>query len=173
MSMTNQALEDSYMEDHSNPLDGVEDILIRQNWSYSRLNREELFLELKGKHGIYRMMFLWNDAQEVIQFCSEYDVRLADFNYEKASKTINEINTQLWLGHFHLPVETMIPCFRYTQMLRGLTVGPEIIDQLADLIQITMEECDMHYPAFMMLASEKTHDEDQLALALMPAAGLS
>ncbi|MDD3021493.1 MAG: YbjN domain-containing protein [Alphaproteobacteria bacterium] len=173
MPISNDNFEEQFMDDFTNPLDGVENILVRQNWKYSRMNRDELFLELKGKHGIYRMMFMWNDSQEVMQFCAEYDLRLADFNYEQACRTINEINTNLWLGHFQLPAESMIPCFRYTQMLKGLNVGMEIVDHLEELIQITMEECDMHYPAFMMLASEKTHDEDQLALALMPAAGLS
>ena len=50
MTLSNQALEDNYMEEYSNPLDGVEDILVRQNWTYSRMNRDELYLELQGKH---------------------------------------------------------------------------------------------------------------------------
>ena len=70
------------------------------------------------------------------------------FIYEQACKAINEINNSLWLGHFHLPQTSMILCFRYTQMLRGLNVGSEIVDHLEELIQVTMEECDMHYPAF-------------------------
>lgn len=170
LSSTSLRYEES---DDPNPLDGVEDILIRQNWKYARMNQDELFLELKGKHGIYRMMFLWNPDHEVMQFCAEYDIRLGDYQYEQACRTINEINTQLWLGHFHLPVESMVPCFRYTQMLRGLSVGGEIIEHLEELLQVTMDECDLHYPAFLMLSSEKTHDEDQLALALMPVAGQS
>lgn len=173
MPISNDNLERLPDEDFMNPLDGVEDILLRQNWKYARMNRDELFLELKGQHGIYRMMFMWNERQEVMQFCAEYDLRLADFNYECACRTVNEINSGLWLGHFQIPPESMIPCFRYTQMLRGLNVGAELVEHLEELIQVTMEECDLHYPAFMMLASEKTHDEDQLALALMPVAGLS
>lgn len=164
---------DNLFDDMQNPLDGIEDILIRQNWTYSRMNRDELYLELKGKHGVYRMMFLWEESHEVMQLCAEFDLRLADFQYAKACQMINEINGKLWLGNFHLSPETMIPCFRHTQMLRGVASTADVIGQMEDLIQITMDDCDLHYPAFLMLASEKTHDEDQLALALMPAVGLS
>lgn len=45
------------------------------------MNRDEL-LELKGQHGRYRMMFLWNESHEVILTCAEFDVRLADFHYD-------------------------------------------------------------------------------------------
>lgn len=164
---------DNFFDDFHNPLDGVETILMRQKWTYSRMNRDELFLELKGQHGLYRMMFLWNESHEVIQLCAEFDVRLADFHYDRACTMMNEINGALWMGSFTLPPESMIPNFRYTQMMRGFQSGSDMVDILEDLIQYTMDECDMHYPAFSILASEKTHDEDQLALALMPAAGLS
>lgn len=169
MSVSN----DNAYDDYAHPLDGVEDVLERQNWTYSRMNRDELFLELRGQHGIYRMMFLWHDSQQMIQLAAEYDLRLADFHYHKACVMVNEINERLSLGFFSVPPENMIPCFRFSQMLRGMDSNADIAEQLEYLIDVTMEECDAHYPAFMMLASEKTHDEDQLALALMPAAGLS
>lgn len=163
---------DPYFESDFNPLDGVEDILVRQKWRYSRMNRDELFLEMRGKVGSYRMMFMWDDAQAVMQFCCEFNIRLADFQYATACTTLNQINYSMWIGHFHISPESMVPCFRHTQLFRGMEFGSGA-DHLEDLIRIAVEECDLHYPALLMLSDEKTHDEDQLALALMPAQGQS
>ena len=159
-------------DDSCNPLDGVEDLLRSQKWHYARTNRDELFLEMRGAHGTYRMMFMWNEYQEMMQFCCEYDLRLADHHYARACETLNHINYGLWLGHFHIAPETMVPCFRHTQLFRGMEFGSGA-DHLEDLIRIAMHECDAHYPALLMLSSERTHDEDQLALALMPTQGQS
>lgn len=163
---------DPFYDTGFNPLDGVEDVLARQKWNYSRMNRDELFLEMRGKHGVYRMMFMWNDRQEVMQFCCEYDIRLADFQYAQTCQIINEINYGMWVGHFHISPESMVPCFRHTQLFRGMEFGSGA-DHLEDLIRIAVEECDFHYPALLMLSDEKSHDEDQLAFALMPTQGQS
>lgn len=159
-------------DDTCNPLDGVEEVLTRQKWTYSRTNQDELFLEMRGKHGTYRMMFMWSEQHEIMQFCCEYDLRLADFQYPKACETLNSINYGMWVGHFHISPESMVPCFRHTQLFRGMDFGSGA-DHLEDLIRIAVEECDLHYPALLMLSSERTHNEDQLALALMPAQGQS
>lgn len=166
------ALSDTYFDSGFNPLDNVEDILSRQKWSYSRTNRNELYLEVRGKHGTYRMMFLWEGSSELLQFCCEYDIRLADFQYPKACQILNEMNYKLWVGHFHISPESLVPCFRHTQLFRGMDFGSEA-NHLEDLIQLAIEECDFHYPALLMLADEKTHDEDQLAFALMATQGQS
>ena len=163
---------DPYFDSGFNPLDNVEDVLVRQKWTYSRMNRDELFMEMRGNHGVYRMMFLWNSQTEVMQFCCEYDIRLADFQYNKACQIINNINYSMWIGHFHISPESMVPCYRYTQLFRGMDFGSSH-DHLGDLIRIAVEECDFHYPALLMLADEHVHSEDQLAFALMPTQGQS
>ncbi len=155
-----------------NPLDGVEEVLSRQKWHYARTNNDELFLEMRGTHGTYRMMFMWNEQQEMMQFCCEYDLRLADCQYAKACETLNGINYTMWVGHFHISPESMVPCFRHTQLLRGVDFGSGA-EHLEDLIRIAIEECDTHYPALLVLSGERTHDDEQLALALMPVQGQS
>jgi hypothetical protein len=171
--MSSQADQaESFYDLDFNPLDNVEDILARMNWTYSRMNRNEIFMQVQGQHGVYRMMFMWNKDTELMQFCCEYDIRLADIQYNQACQIINNINYGLWVGHFHVSPESLIPCFRHTQMFRGLDLS-SASDHLEDLIKIALDECDFHYPALLMLAGEKTHDEEQLAFALMPIQGQS
>lgn len=66
----------------------------------------------------------------------------------------------------------MIPCYRFTQIFRGLDFDAGA-EQMGDIIRIAVEECDFHYPALLMLSGEKTHDQEQLAFALMPTLGQS
>ncbi len=158
-------------DDH--PLDGVEDILGRQEWHYARLNRNEIFMDLRGQYGSYHILFLWEDDMAALQIGVEYHLRIADAAYQEACCLINEMNGRVWMGRFVLAGETMIPTYRAVHLLRHIQSGREMMNILEDLLTLTIDECDAHYPAFMVLASEKTHDEEQLALALMPVAGVS
>ena len=45
-------MTDNLFDDISNPLDGVEDVLTSQNWTFTRANRDELFVEIKGRHDV-------------------------------------------------------------------------------------------------------------------------
>lgn len=160
-------------EESNNPLDGVEDLLSSQNWTFNRLNRNELFLEIKGKHGVYHMVFTWEEPIGAMQFCCEFDVRLADQNYESACCALNSMNSKLWLGHFDLDGDSMTPCFRHTQLLRGLTQTSGAA-YLEDLLHVAIEQCEQNYGVFQMLSSVSTcPDEETLSLALMPTLGSS
>ncbi|MBL8637419.1 MAG: YbjN domain-containing protein [Alphaproteobacteria bacterium] len=160
-------------EEVSNPLDGVEDLLASQNWTFNRMNRDELLLEMKGTRGVYHMIFTWEESIGAMQFCCEFDLRLADQNYASACCTLNNMNNKLWLGHFDLDGESMTPCFRHTQLFRGLTQTSGA-DYLQDLIHVAIEQCDQNYAVFQMLSSVSVSpDSDSLSLALMPTLGSS
>ena len=163
---------DNMFDDISNPLDGVEEVLTSQNWSFNRANRDELFVEVKGRHAMYRMMFAWDEEFGAMQFCCEFDMQLLDSNLDLAFRTLGKINRSLWLGHFDLSEETLVPSFRHTQLFRGLTQTSGA-DQLHDLIQIAIDECDRNYPALLILANENANDNDTFSLALMTVAGQS
>ncbi len=163
---------DTFLDEISNPLDGVEDVLTNQNWAFTRANRDELFVEVKGRHGIYNMMFAWDEEFGALQFCCEYDLQLHDLHINKAYRTIAHINRSLWLGHFDLSEETMKPSFRHTQLFRGMTQTSGA-DHLHDLMQIAVDECDRHYQTLLMLSHSDAGDEASLSLAMMTVAGRS
>lgn len=164
-------LNESMFEDVSNPLDGAEDLIQSPDVVFNRANRDELFVEAKGRYGMYRMMFMWDEAMGALQFCCEYGIQVADMNKACAADTVLTINSNLWLGHFDLPPETLAPTFRYTQLFRGMQSSGA--DHVQDLINIAIDECDKNYPVFVALSEASAPDESDLALALMPVAGRS
>ena len=166
-------LTDSLFEDDiSNPLDGVEDVLNAQNWSFNRANRDELFVEVKGRHALYRMMFAWDDQYNALQFCCEFDLQILDANTDLAFRTLGKINRALWLGHFDLCENTLVPSFRHTQLFRGQTQTSGA-EHLQDLMQIAIDECDRNYSTLLMLSHENANDNDSFSLAMMTVAGQS
>lgn len=162
-------LADALYEEMTNPLDGAEEILQTPDISFNRANRDELFVDAKGRYGNYRMMFMWDEIMGALQFCCEYGMTIADTNKTVASETVLNINSGLWLGHFDLPPETLAPTFRYTQLFRGMQANG--IDHVQELIRIAIDECDRNYPVFIALSQSETPDADDLSLALMPVAG--
>lgn len=163
---------ETMFDDVSNPLDGVEDVLVSRNWAFSRMNRDELFVERRGSHGLYKMVFMWDEETSALQFCCEYDLAIDDRNYGIACEVLADINSQVWLGHFEISRGEYTPCFRHTHLFRGMTQGSGA-EHLEDLMQIATTECDRHYTTFMTLAQAAAPDDEDLALALMPVAGQS
>lgn len=163
-------MDSLYMEESANPLDGAEDILNDQNFAFNRAGQDELFVEAKGQFGQYNMMFIWDENMAALQFCCEYNLAIADMNRMMAFETIMGINSKLWLGHFDLPHETLVPTFRYTQLFRGAGESSGA-DTVQELMKIAIEQCDRHFSAFMTLSHDEYADENQLAFALLLPAG--
>lgn len=162
---------DVLYEEASNPLDGAEDILQTPGMSFNRANRDELFVEAVGRYGNYKMMFMWDELMGALQFCCEYGLQISDTNKALASETVLNINSNLWLGHFDLPPETLAPTFRYTQLFRGMQTSGA--DHVQDLINIAIDECDRNYPVFISLCQTETPDQNDLNLAMMSVIGRS
>jgi hypothetical protein len=56
------------------------------------------------------------------------------------------INEQLWLGHFSIWTEEGLPMYRHALPLRG--ASKPSLEQIEDLIDTAMIECERFYPAF-------------------------
>jgi hypothetical protein len=157
-------------EDIVNPLDSVEEILTANNWVFSRMNNDELMVRVTGKQCDYRLFFIWEESMNAMQFCCQYDMTIGRTNQEAALRALMTINEGLWMGHFDIPRDTNIPSFRHTCLLRGVpsTSGME---QLEDMVDIAMAQCERYYHAFDMLAQPGQPDDQSLTLALMETAG--
>jgi hypothetical protein len=164
-------LVDDYIEsDSDHPFDGIETILNQKSLAFQRLTDDELFIEYKGRFGLYRVIFVWNQELGAMQFCTQMDMQVTATNTDKALAIVCEINTNLWIGHFDLPHENNIPTYRHTQLLRD-DGGSYAINYVTDMIDIAINVCDKHYATFMTLAHEDSAAPDDLFFAMMPAIG--
>lgn len=158
-----------HIDDVTNPLDCVEDILAGQNWSFSRMNQDELMVDVSGKLGTYRMVMIWQEEFCAMQFTCHLDLIVPDDRRDLMALALARVNSGMWLGHFDLPQDTGVPCFRHTSLFRGQ--GGSGADHMQDLMDIALNECERIYPTFTMLSDIYGMDENQLSLALSDTAG--
>lgn len=164
------AEQEQMFDEISNPLDSVEDILAGQNWAFSRMNHDELMVDVTGKLGTYRMIFMWQEEYSAMQFYCHYDIVVPGYRQDLLSIAINKVNASLWLGHFDIPEDTGVPTFRHTSLFRGQT-HTSGADHLQDLMEIALAECERYYPMFQVMSRDEEMDENQLSLALLDSAG--
>lgn len=170
--MSNVATEKEIFEDVSNPLDSVEEILYANDWTFDRMTEDELTVQVTGKMGEYKLFFHWQEEYSAMRFICQYDLDIKLSAMDEAAKTMTDINSKLWLGHFDFREGTEIPCFRHTTLFRGMTQTSGA-EHMEDLVDIAISECERFFPVFDMLSRGASHDPAQLQLALMPAAGES
>lgn len=160
------------LDEETNPLDSVEDVLNANNWVFSRMNSDELMVSVTGKSGQYRLFFIWQEDMQALQFCAQYDLSIAPGNRAPAQEALFSINENLWMGHFDLPRDTGVPTYRYTCLFRG--PGRDgTMEMIEDLVDISLAQCERYYPVFTMLSSANDVSGQNLSLALMDTAGES
>lgn len=147
-----------------NPLDMLEEIVNANEWRYERCGDEEMVVEFKGQWCEYRMFFAWQADLAALYFSCLYDIRVPKTRKGSFAELLSMMNERLWLGHFDLCSDEMAPMFRHTIPLRGtLGITPE---QLEDLLETALVECERFFPAFHFLISggKKPHEAVEAAM---------
>lgn len=177
MTISNEQIKIDLYSDVSNPLDGVEEIMMHNDWVYDRLADDEMTVTVSGEQGHFQLRFLWQDEFSAMQVCCMPDITLSPDKRNIAAQTLQVINSGLWLGHFDLQKDDkggsdLIICFRHTSLFRG-NVESSGMEHMEDLIDIAIAECERYYMTLDLLSRSKTHDNKTLALAMMETAGQS
>ncbi len=157
------------MEDVSNPLDSVEELLNTNDWVFNRPNESEIVVQTSGQHSHYRMTFLWQEEFSAMQFFCEMDECVPKARMDMAARLLKNINERLWLGHFDIPDDTRTPVFRYTCLFRGTQTSG--IEHVEDIVDIALAECERFHNAFALIATAPTLSDDVLELVLSEHGG--
>lgn len=166
------SIQNDNFEEASNPIDSVEEVLSSNNWVFNRMNEDELMVQVAGKACEYRLFFIWQEDMNAMQFCCQFESPVNPKNRDIAAKAILSVNEALWMGHFDLPRDTSVPCFRHTCLFHGLSRGAGS-EQISDLVTISLAQCEKYFPLFNLLSLSVANDERSLQLALMETAGRS
>ena len=79
------------------------------------------------------------------------------------------VNENLWIGHFDLVAEGAAPVYRHTVPLRGAAGASA--EQLEDLIDAAVVECERFYPALQLVVWGGRSIADALTVARMDTIG--
>jgi len=153
----------------SNPLDLVEQIIVNRDWAFDRPGDEEVVAEITSNWCNYRAWFHWQSEQGALVFSCGFENKAPAFSYARLYELLALVNDKLWLGHFDLNMTDRTISYRYGMLLRG---GCAIsIEQVEDLIDIAVAECERFYPAFQSVIWSNKPPQEALAAAIFETVG--
>ena len=162
----------SYVDEKTssdNPLELLVEIVGANDWAYERSNSDELAVEINGRWCNYRLFFIWQAEIGALHFSCVFETRIHQESFKPVYALLAAINEKLWLGHFDLSSEDGMPMFRHTLLLRG--AGPASVEQLEDLVDISVSESDRYYPAFQFVIWGGKTPKEALDAALIEVVG--
>jgi hypothetical protein len=142
----------------TNPIDLVEEIVLANEWAHDRASEEEMVVEVSGRWCDYRLYFVWQEEISAMHFSCGFDMKVPKARKSPVYELLALINEKLWLGHFDIASDDHSPAFRQAILLRG-ALGASV-EQIEDLVDIALSECERFYPAFQLVVwGGKTPDE--------------
>ncbi|HYC05994.1 MAG TPA: YbjN domain-containing protein [Azospirillaceae bacterium] len=132
-----------------NPLDIVEEIVTANEWAFERVSDDEMVVEIGGRWCDYRLFFMWQKEVSAMQFSCQFDMKVPGNRKAAVNELLAEVNGKMWLGHFDVCSDENTPMFRQTLLLRGARAAS--VEQIEDLVEIALCECERYYPAFQFV----------------------
>jgi hypothetical protein len=151
------------------PLDVIERAVAARDWSFDRRGDHEIAVQAPGHWCDYRLYFSWNTDIGAIHFSCAFEMRVPDEKRESINALFALINEKLWLGHFGMWAGDGLPMFQHALLLRG-TRGPTK-EQLDDLLETAIHECERFYPAFQFVVWGGRSPTDAVAMAMIDTVG--
>jgi len=165
--MTALSLETSVAP--ANPIDLVEEIVQANEWSHDRASDEEMVVEISGRWCDYRLLFVWQREVNALHFSCGFEMKVPKARRPAVFELLAVANERMWLGHFDLGVQESSPAFRQGVLLRG--AGGASVEQIEDLVDIAVSECERFYPAFQLVVWGGKAAEDAIAAAMIDPVG--
>ena len=154
---------------YQNPIDIVEDVIHSKKWTFSREADHELVAEIASNWCQYRLYFSWSEQIKAINFTITFDLRFPDFKSKLAYELLANINEKLWIGHFDITSKNGIPAYRHTVL--APLVNELLFNQLENLVDIAICECERYYPAFELVLFDDCKIEEAIELCAMDIIG--
>ena len=162
------SLSTGRQDSSTNPIDLLEELVSANEWRFDRTNDGEMVVEIGGNWCDYRMYFSWQEDLAAVYFSCLFDVRIPAQKRPQAIDLVAMINEKLWLGHFDLCSEDLVPMFRHTMLMRG---GNTSIEPLEDLVDIALNECERYFPAFQFVLWGGKSPREALDAAMLDPVG--
>ena len=153
----------------TNPLDILEELVTANEWRFDRASEEEMVVEISGRWCEYRLFFVWQEDLSAMYFSCLFDLRVPSHRRAQVAELLAIVNEKLWLGHFDLCSDELVPMFRHTILLRGATGAS--VEQLEDLVDIALCECERFFPAFQYVVWGGRSAEEAAAAAMLETVG--
>ena len=138
-------------------------------WHLHGSSETEISIEIPGKSTIYTLTVAWQDGLAALHVNAHLDILIVPQQMDEARKVVNGINRHMWLGNFDLDDEEGTVMFRHNLPLKG--TGGATPEQIEDLLQVTVGECERAYPALFQIATGVVSAGTAVQTAMLETAG--
>lgn len=156
--------------DDNNPLDMIEELAVEKAWAYTRHDDATMSLTLPGQKDKYQVAMEWQEEFSALLIACTIPLEIPDAGYEMAVQAVEQINQNLWLGHFDFSDRNKYPCFRHTLLLRMVPVTVAA-DLAADALDLAVAECNRFYSTFRLAKDGDVRLQDDLDAAVFETIG--
>jgi hypothetical protein len=143
------SLNESLVEFRDNPLTVIENMALRNDWSFERSVDDEIAIAVAGKCANYQASFTWLDELRVLHLACSFETKIPAPRIAEMRQLIAGINEQLWMGHFDLWGQDGTVVFRHSLLLDG---GVSTSDRQCEVVLgRALDACEQYYPAFQFV----------------------
>ncbi len=155
--------------DERNPLDLVENLIDRNDWSFDRQGHNELTVGVEGSWCQYHLWFSWRADIRSIHFSCAYDIKIPEKNYAIIYELLALMNERMFVGHFDTWREEGLIMFRHALLLNKN--GDLDDDQVETLVETGMKELERFYPALQFCIWGGKTPQEALDAAMLETMG--
>ncbi len=159
---------------HSNavldhPIAIMQGLVEANDWQMHHHSSDEIAIEISGYWSDYYISVKWHEDHSSIHISALLDIFVIDQQKPEMMELISRLNERTWLGHFILTQDDGCLLFRHTTPMRG--TGGATQEQIIDMIEATVAECEKYYPALFQLAIGSASADSATETVLMETVG--
>ena len=139
----------SWLDD---PIELVTRFVVTHDWLLQSRGENTVLVEVPGKWCDYQMAVVWRHDESAMQVSCRIDIQTDPIRFGQMAILTTLLNKQIFIGHLALDVTTGELEMRYTLALRG--AGGATPEQIEDVVDIILGECEHCYPAIYQVAHD-------------------
>ena len=153
----------------AHPIELVTQFVVRQDWFLRQQRRDAIIAEIPGRWSHYQLAVSWQDDEETMQVICRIDVQADGSMIGELAMLAALLNQHLFIGHLALDMVTCELELRHTLALRG--AGGATPEQIEDVVDIMLGECEHCYPAIYQVANHGVLATDAADVAMFTVEG--
>ena len=146
----------------SNFIDVTESLATKLELSYSRIDDDEISIDLVGEKSTYELTVMLRQDYEIIYFSCDLDLRAGKEKHASIANAIVRANERIWVGHFDLLSASNCVAYTFTVPFMYSFLADElVVESIIDLITV---ECDRFYHYFLMILENEWPPDTDFSL---------
>ncbi|MEK9621945.1 MAG: YbjN domain-containing protein [Alphaproteobacteria bacterium] len=153
----------------AHPIDLVTNFVTRHEWQLRERERDALLAEVPGRWSDYQLAVIWRDDAETMQVTCRIDVHADEAQLGELALLAALLNQDIHIGHLALDLNACELELRHTLALRG--AGGATPEQIEDVVDIMLGECEHVYPAIYQLVHGEVGAAEAAMAVMMQTEG--